>query len=359
MGPRVLIIKLAALGDVVRTACLLPTLASLEEPPFVTWLTSPAAAPLVRRMPGVHRVLAFSSETVTHLELESFDLVISLDKEPAPAAVAMRMQTQDRVGIGLSRYGTVYPLNEEAHYYFRLGLDDDEKFFRNGKSYPQLIHEAVGLRYAGRRYELQTTAEDREAAERRVRAAGVPDGAWPLIGINPGAGHVFANKAWREEGYVELLHALRVHYPEGAALLLGGPDEAQLIDRLLHAAPGFAHHPGTDNDLGTFVGLIERCDVVVSGDTLAMHLALALGRRSVAIFGPTCPQEIEMFGLGERIVTPIGCAPCYLRFCDRQPNCQDLIDSATVLAAVLRQVEQTGQRRPVDPAAARPVSPSN
>jgi hypothetical protein len=90
MGPRVLIIKLGALGDVVRTACLLPALAAWHEPPYVTWLTSRAALPLVERMPGVHRALAFTPETLLHLDVEHFDLVLSHDKEPAPCALAMR-----------------------------------------------------------------------------------------------------------------------------------------------------------------------------------------------------------------------------------------------------------------------------
>jgi ADP-heptose:LPS heptosyltransferase len=129
-------------------------------------------------------------------------------------------------------------------------------------------------------------------------------------------------------------------------LMLGGRDEAELIGRLsrtVGSAAGRIHCPGVDNDLGTFTGLIERCAVTVSGDTLAMHIALALGRRSVAIFGPTCEQEIDMFGRGEKIVTPIDCAPCYLRACAKNPNCQDQISSQTVLEAVLRQIEVPGR----------------
>ena len=338
MGPRVLIIKLGALGDVVRTGCLLPGLAAGPEPPHVTWLTSPAARPLVERMPGVHRVLPFDAYSLAHLEMEHFDVVISLDKEPAPCAVAMRVKAAQRLGIGLSRYGTVYPFNEEADYYFQLGLDNDEKFHRNQKTYPQLIYEALAMDYQGERYELELTGADRAHADARLAVLGISP-TCPLIGINPGAGAVFANKAWREEGYAELIRELSRRRPEAAFLLLGGPDETQLMERIADRAAGApVFLSGGDHPLGGFAGLIERCAVLVCGDTLAMHLALALRRRVVAIFGPTCPQEIELFGLGEKVVSGMDCTPCYRRRCEKSPSCQDRIGVEAVLAATLRQL---------------------
>ncbi|MCE5230440.1 glycosyltransferase family 9 protein [bacterium] len=334
MGRRVLIIKLGALGDVVRTACLLPGLRETADPPHITWLTSKAAKPLVERMPGVDRVLEFNAETLAHLEMENFETIISLDKEPAPAAVAMRVTAGKKLGIGLSRYGTVYPLNDEAHYYFRLGLDNDEKFFGNKKSYPELIYDALGMAWRGQAYQIVPTEADRTNALGLFAEAGLEPGR-KLIGINPGAGHVFAHKAWREDGWVEVIDQIGVRRPELAVALLGGPDEADLMNRIKAAAKTKVLLPGSHYSLGTFAALIERCAVVASGDTLAMHLALATGRRSVAIFGPTCQQEIEMYGRGVKITTPIGCAPCYRRGCDKTPNCQELIPAAQVLDAIV------------------------
>jgi len=338
MGPRVLIVKLGALGDVVRTGCLLPALSAWREPPHVTWLTAPAARPLVERMKGVHRVLPFDAASLAHLELESFDTILSLDKEPAPCAVAMRVRAEHRLGMGLSRYGTVYPLNEECEYYFSLGLDDDEKFFRNQKSYPQLLFEALGWPWRGERYELTPTADDAARAEAALRELGVPAGA-PLVGINPGAGHIFAHKAWREEGYRELIHELKALRPEACILLLGGADEAELLGRLARTGGERVFLPPPGGPLGDFIALVARLDVLVCGDTLALHLAVAQRRRVVAIFGPTCEQEIDLYGLGEKIVTPIGCSPCYLRHCEKSPHCQDLNQVETVLAATLLQLE--------------------
>lgn len=339
MGPRVLLIKLGALGDVVRTAALIPGIPQItREPSHITWLTAPGAVELVKRMKGVDRVLAFNEESLARLRAEKFDLVICLEKEAGPCAVAMTVNAGQRMGVGLSRYGTPYPLNDHAEYFFSLGLDDEEKFHRNRKSYPQLVYEAMGLEYAGERYELDLTEADLTAASRRFESfnAGAVK-TW--IGLNPGAGNVFAYKAWREEGYVALVREVAARRPEAAFVLLGGRDEADLLARIkasLADAP--VYHAGTDNSLGAFTAIIDRCAVVACGDTLAMHLAIARRRRVVAMFGPTCEQEIDLFGRGVKIKSEIECSPCYLRKCDKNPTCQDLIPESQVVEAVLAQL---------------------
>ncbi len=371
MGPRVLIIKLGALGDVVRTGALLPGLTQLTagEPPYVTWLTSPAAVDLVKRMPGVHRVLAFKEDALASLRVEKFDLLICLDKEAGPCSVAMSAQAERKLGVGLSRYGTPFPLNDAADYYFQLGLDNDEKFFKNQKSYQQLMYEALGMAYNGERFEMELTEADRASAEqkfsifeaqanRRVKPSLRKSAGSTLksktsnpksptwIGINPGAGGVFAYKAWREEGYVNLIRAVSARRPDVRFVLLGGKEEEELLDRLYKSsrnAPIF--HAGTDNTLGEFTALIDRCDLLVCGDTLAMHLAIARRRPVVALFGPTCEQEIDLFGNGVKIKSPIACSPCYLRKCDKDPTCQDLISDAQVIRAVNEQLQKAGRIR--------------
>ncbi len=343
MGPRVLIIKLGALGDVVRTAALLPGLTQRTvDEPYVTWLTSPAALDLVKRMKGVHRAWAYNEESLARLRVEKFDWVISLDKEPGPCSVAMNVQADNKVGIGLSRYGTPFPLTEDADYYFQLGLDNDEKFHRNKLSYQQLMYEALGFRYEGQRYEIELTEADLAAADRVFRSfkdTKLLPGKIEWIGINPGAGNVFAHKAWREEGYVNLIRALAEERPNARCVLLGGEDEAVLIARILSAVGKIpVYHAGTNHSLGAFAAILDRCNVVVCGDTLAMHLAIARGRRVVAIFGPTCEQEIDLFGKGVKIKSPIECSPCYLRKCDKSPHCQDLNTDQMVLKVTIDQL---------------------
>lgn len=74
----------------------------------------------------------------------------------------------------------------------------------------------------------------------------------------------------------------------------------------------------------------------MTGDTLALHVAVALRVPVVALFGPTCAQEIDLFGRGAKIVSALPCGPCYLRHCTKAPNCMDHIPVAEVERAVLQ-----------------------
>jgi ADP-heptose:LPS heptosyltransferase len=73
---------------------------------------------------------------------------------------------------------------------------------------------------------------------------------------------------------------------------------------------------------------------VVTGDTTALHLAIALKKKVLAIFGPTCAQEIELYGRGEKIVSPLSCAPCYRRSCSVVPNCMEAISAGEVMRKI-------------------------
>ena len=83
--------------------------------------------------------------------------------------------------------------------------------------------------------------------------------------------------------------------------------------------------------------MVGACSLVITGDTLTMHLSLALGRRTIVLFGLTSAAEIEMYGLGEKVVPRMDCLSCYKPKCDFVPNCMELITTDMVEEAVERQ----------------------
>jgi len=335
MGQRIVIIKLGALGDVIRTAALLPGLKQCWPQSHVTWITRPAGVRTLAHHPLIDRLLPFDAETLCHLEHERFDLCLSLDKEPAPTALAMRLDARERRGIGLSSHGTAYPLNAECVRYFQLGLDDELKFRRNQQTYQQLLYDAVGLEYHGERYRLYPDATQQAHAADVWRRLGVHDGE-VVVGLNTGAGRVFANKNWPADKFIALAQRL-IGQNGWRVALLGGPDEAAVNAAIVDACPGALNTGCTHTEL-EFAALVRRCDALVTGDTMAMHVAIAGDVPTVALFGPTAAQEIDLYGRGEKVVTGLTCAPCYFRRCDLSPNCMDEISVERVLRAVQRWV---------------------
>lgn len=340
MGRRVLVLKIGALGDVLRTTPILRPLTASDEPVHVTWVTGAASVPLLRDHPRIDRLLVPGFETSERLAAESFDLVLSIDKDPYPTALATRLAGKEKRGFGRDEDGALVPLHPAARYAYDLGLSDRLKFFENRKTYQQIVFELCGLPWAGEEYDVPAAEAARPAGEEALHAAGVPPGGGPIVGLNTGAGGVFANKAWTEEGYAELARRLAA---EGCRVtLLGGAGEIERNARIAALAGGAATDSGR-HALREFAGIVAACDLVVTGDTLGMHLAIAARVPVVVLFGSTCPQEIELYGRGEKVVTPIDCHPCYRRACDIHPSCQERIAPDVVHAAVRRLL--AGARR--------------
>ncbi len=164
MGFRILIVKLAAIGDVLRTTPLLSGLKRRYPESHVTWVTSREAFPLLRLNPLIDRLLPFEFSSIFPLEIETFDLVIGLEKEAPGAALASKVKGRTKKGFGLTKEGTVFPLNRGSEYAFWLGLSDDLKFYRNQKTYPEIIFEIAELDYQKDEYLLPLSPEDRAFA---------------------------------------------------------------------------------------------------------------------------------------------------------------------------------------------------
>lgn len=343
MGKRILIVKLAAIGDVLRTTPLLSGLKRVYPQSHITWVADREALPLLKNNPHIDRLLSFDFPSLLPLEMETFDLVIGLEKEPRGAAIASKVQAREKKGFGLGPEGNVYPLNRASEYAFFLGLSDDLKFHHNQKTYPELIFEAAGLDYRKDEYLLFLSPEDLAFAEAFAKRAGLKKGD-RVVGLNTGAGDVFANKAWTLEGYLRLIEGLK---PEKKIrlLLLGGPKEKERNRKILRKTKGAAIDAGCENTLGQFSALVNLCDLVVTGDTTALHLAIGLKKKVVALFGPTCAQEIELYGRGEKIVSPLTCAPCYRRSCSITPNCMEAIGAGEVVQKILALLPDRGRGR--------------
>lgn len=341
---RILIVKLDAMGDVLRTTALLPALAEAHPGAAITWITRRESRPLLERNPYLAEIIEYGPDALLQLQVRTFDRVINLDAGKASAALASMANAKQRDGFVLDARGCVQPTNPAARRWLEMGLFDDLK--RQGtKAYQDLMLEIIGLPGAPHAYVLELSAEERAQGHRHLEHLGV-DFSSPVIGLNTGAGLRWELKRWREDGYLELVERLAAVQPV-QFVLLGGPDERERHQLLKARSRVPLIDSGCDNPVRHFAAIVAACGVVVAGDTLAMHLSLALGRRTVILFGPTSAPEIEMYGLGEKVVPRMGCLACYKPTCDFVPNCMDLITTDMVEAAVERQLSTLLPRSPI------------
>jgi heptosyltransferase-2 len=332
---RWLIIKMAAKGDVLRTTPLARAIKQTCSDARVTWLTDSDALPLLRHNPHIDRLLPYQLESLVQLGSERFDRLICLDKETRAVALAMSVEAKRKHGFGWDPRGFLIPLDVRAEYLFRMGLSNELKFKRNRKSYQQMVVEAAGLEYNGQGYHYTVTTEESKWASAFLRKMFRAGDGRPWIGINTGTGRAYPTKAWTTANLAGLARGLRKS-KLGTPVILGGPAEKETVSRIRRLCPGIPAIP-TNLDIRLFAAIISYLDVVVSSDSLAMHLGIALKKKVIALFGPTASQEVDLYGLGEKLKLDLECSPCYRAWCP-EPRCMLELRPEAVLEAVKRNL---------------------
>lgn len=330
MGKRILIIKLAAIGDVLRTTPILPVLKEQYPQSYITWITDTSSLSVLEENPYIDRLLMANYENALRLQVEKFDVLICLDKDTVASSLASMVKADQKLGFALSGKGLLYPLNKEADYLFRLGVSDELKFRQNKKTYQQLIFEALGLKEKYGEYVIHLQQKYTSYGKQLMEQWGIHNGRL-IIGLNTGAGKRFATKRWEIGGFVELADRLSKDL-KAHVVLLGGPEEIERNKEIASRAEFRVIDSGCHHSLKEFMGLVSQCHLVVTGDTLALHLAIALKKLVVTFFGSTCHQEIDLYGRGKKLVADVDCAPCYKGSCDTM-TCMKSISATDVFHA--------------------------
>jgi heptosyltransferase II len=332
--PDVLVIHLDALGDVLRNTVLIPAIRRAWPRARVTWLTRPRALALLQGQPGLDVALGLDPEVVWTLSGRRFDVLLAVDRSPLAGALAEAVPAGERRGYGLHPGGAVIPVHPAAVPLWETGLDDDLKFRRNTLSMQQLVVEAMGLPWARAPYVLPLGDEERRGPPRAVGFN---------VGSSPGT------PARRLPVDIQVETARRVALALGEpVLLLGGPEDAPVAAELAARLGPLAEATPVDRGLREGAAQVARCEVVVTGDSLGLHLALALGCHVVAWFGPTVPAEIDLFDRGIKLVTAMDCAPCMRGACEVRPACRDRVEPGAIAAAVLDGLAARRAGRPLD-----------
>ncbi|GAB5464909.1 MAG: hypothetical protein Kapaf2KO_03450 [Candidatus Kapaibacteriales bacterium] len=311
---KTLIIKLGALGDVVRTTPLVEKLRKEYPGTEIWWITlSPNILPN-----SIDKVLPFDTASVEILKNIRFDRLICLDKDMDACALASSIEADKKLGYHLEN-GRPAPIDQNAVHKFVTGLFDDVNK-SNTKSYPQEIFEICGYEFQGEEYLLEYTSEIKWdlPADKKI------------IGLNTGCGDRWVSRLWPDEYWIELIKKLQ---DEGYhPLLLGGKQEH---DKNLH----FQKETGADYKgfypLQDFMGLMDRCDVIVSAVTMAMHIAVGLKKPLVLMNNIFNPHEFELYGRGS-IVQPDKECTCYFSSRCTNPDytCMNHLPSQKIFDAV-------------------------
>lgn len=294
----VLIVKHGALGDVVRTAFLLPGLhEKFEGAVSIDWLTSRGSADLLRFNPYIDRILVHGTECK-----DRYDWVISLDDERDAVEMASRPTAGKRSGVFLNESRVEY--TADFSRWFDMGLLSrfgkeraDRMKIENRASHAEIFCEALGVRVSKPTF---FNSEMIEARWSRQLNAGLPEGA-RLIGINAGAGGRWPSKQIPIQTVPELCDRLFSEFAIDRVVLLGDPGSLPLGHEALERNDVCV--PDTSSSVLEVAAAIRALDYLITTDSLALHLAVAQGVPTLSVYAPTSAAEIETFGTGVKLAS--------------------------------------------------------
>jgi heptosyltransferase-2 len=307
---------------VLRTTSILPGLAAAHPDTAIVWVTAPDAVDLVRGHPLVARVVAadparddFVERATEQLRDERLERILSFDDERNVCRLASHLRPRLVEGGALS--GAHEDADGRLRYtpdtgpWFDMGLLSvhgieraDELKRRNTASHPEIFASMLGIEAGRTRLELTDAA--RASAQAFWDAHGMDAAGVPWVGLNTGAGGRWASKRLPVDRTARLARAIS----EGRGgrvgfVLLGGQAEAERNVRLAAELGNGVRwiDAGVDRSVLEFTALVDRLDVLLSSDSLALHVAVARRVPVVCFFAPTSAAEIELYGLGTKVAS--------------------------------------------------------
>jgi heptosyltransferase-2 len=285
----------------------------------------------------VDGVIEYSAEASLQIKSENYNIVINTDAAPKSAMLAESAHGDLKLGFGYNKKGYVYPFNKEAQKWFEMGLFDDVKK-ANTHAYQKIILDMLCLKPSNYEIILKLSEDEKVFSKNFAELNGIKDKDLK-IGLNTGAGSRWEFKKWTVEGFSILIDMINNEYPNSKILLYGGPEEKERNCLLAKKHNDIIIDTGYKNSIREFIALVDICDILVTGDTMALHIALALKKKILVLMGPTSSAEIHLYDRGKIVQADINCSCCYRQTCNNKPNCMELITPEMVFEALKEQID--------------------
>lgn len=274
-----------SLGDVLRTTVILHYFKDSQ----VSWLADRKAMPLLKNNPYIKRIFVYNKEGRARLSREKYDLVVNLEKSPDLRAFCGDLPAGKRMGFENSSCDSKPALE--------LGRQARRQ---NKECWQKILSRALGRKWKGEPYILGYQPKSRIKYD---------------IGFNWTTSSRWSNKAWPKDYWYRL-------------------------EALLNGKYSISWQKGL-RGLHRYMDWINSCRLIVTADTLGLHLALALRKRVVVLFGPTPPSEIHFYRLGSFLApkAPYPCLPCLKTSCDKKRQCMEYIFPEDVARRIEEEIK--------------------
>lgn len=360
---RILIVKLADLGDVITATPAMRAVRLAHPTAHIGALVTPKCAPVLTGTDLVDEIIPFEKALFDRLAGAGASLPLAFDlarRLRSPRWDAVVLLHHLTTTFGVAKYAALCTGSGAARTF---GLDNGRGWFLTARAPDHgfgVKHEVdywldvaalLGGRHPDPHYELPVSVADRAWADQEVARLGPGAG---LLAIHPGSGPFSVARRWPPERFARVVRSLVDRHGLTPVVIQGpGPDEAQLA-RMVAVAAGGGAIVGPAPTLGALVALFERVRLFIGNESGVVHLAVAARAPIVVVYGPTNDRAWGPYPLDAPrhavVREALACAPCVHRGhalgtpagCAAR-TCLDLIEPAAVIAAAERVLARTAE----------------
>jgi ADP-heptose:LPS heptosyltransferase len=323
---RILIIKLGAIGDVMRSTPLLTRFRKEYPSPHITWIT---LTPEILPKDLVNEACRFDFASVYKIENSEYDIAINLDKDKEACMLLQNVKANKKFGFIWTDNHVSVATPQAAHKLITGVFDNISK--QNTKNYMQEIFEICGLTFNDEPYRINFDA----SLARNFDYVREKAGSKKVIGLNTGCGKRWQTRLWPQAYWLELIKKLQAqnYFP----LLLGGPDEDEMNKK--YSATTGAFYPGTFT-LPEFIALSSVCDCILTAVSMMMHIAIGLKKPLVLFNNIFNKSEFYLYNKGVIVQPASGCDCYYGNSCKRgEAHCMKDISVETIFDSINAMVK--------------------
>lgn len=301
---KILILKIGALGDVVRTTYFLPGLKKLYDNFLeIYWITSNIAFELLEENKYIDKLIKIEDKKeMRKIENENFDWIISLEDEKEVFEKIENLKFKKLSGV--YKKGGYLTYTEDLKEWFDMGLlskygkEKADMLKKNNKlSHKEIFSKGLNIDI------LEPYFFNNMNVEEKIKKSFEKYTKKYLIGFNLNAGKRWPSKALKVEEGKKLIKEL-LKYKKNYLFILGGKEELEINKMLVQ---GFEKEKNIilvePCELKIFAAIIKNLNLLITSDTLALHLAIAQKVRTISYYAPTSAVEIDTFGNGEKIIS--------------------------------------------------------
>ncbi len=369
---KILLIKLSAVGDVVHTIPVLNKLRRRYPGAQLDWLVTPGIAELLRHHPAITNIIEFEREAwstpwrlapfvsygrlAAKLRAAGYDLVVDMHGQFRTAALTLATGAPARIGFDRPRArvwdASPRKFPEQARKHAWQGAREGSWLaYTHHIPVPTLDLHAVD-RYlnVGPILGLDSEPADfsfpiPQSALSRVEALLAQHNANRAGIVIMAPGTLWETKHWGADKFA----AVAAHFMSkgSSVILIGSQRERVVCEEVAGVAPGVIDLAGMTT-LSELAALIQRSAISITNDSGPMHLAVALKRPVVSIFGPTDPVWIGPYKRSDAVLhADLECSPCYLRklkHCHHGHACMHSVSVSAVIERAERILSASQKR---------------